>query len=130
MCPVRVRVSASLNFIYFVLLNELRVISLVLIMGISCLLTMVLMVQYGAAIWCRSVNKQSLQSCPPECEILCCSYLHSGAEHVSVAEWKMERSGPKNRISGSGAGLEKYDGAGGRMSRAESATHNPLKPNN
>jgi len=64
---VWVRVSASLNFMYFVLLNELPVISLVL-----------LMVQYDAAIWCWSANKRRLRSCTPECAILCCAYSHSG----------------------------------------------------
>ena len=50
----------------------------------------------------------------------------------------MDRSGSENRMSGerSGAGLEKYGGAGNKRERsggrAESAAHNPLKrrPNN
>ena len=55
-------------------------------------------------------------------------------------ERKMERSGPENRMSGSGAGLEKIRWSGSRAERevawavgrvhewAESAAHNPLKP--
>jgi len=59
---VRGRVRASLNFMYVVLLSELHVNSFVL------------MVQYGAAIWCRSANKQILQ----------CVYSHTGVSIMTV----------------------------------------------